>query len=243
MKRFAVLATTIVLLLLSSFPAYADSPAPQTDYIIEVGDGQFVFVMLVIPDDKGEYGYGEAILDEEIRAKYSKSGLYSVDDSNDALWTIDWYSYGVSITSDGKHLVRWGPWPLIGDYGEIAIQFYENGNLLISYRVFDLVSEPRKLPRSISHYEWLAAAEFDEEKKELFLETENGEEYLFDVTTGRVIEGTLSQNGSDIAEDQEGSWDFPLTYYLLGLCLCISVIIVIIIVGGIFLWKKSNQSD
>ena len=105
MKRFAVLATTLFLLLMSSSPAFADTPFEQRDYIIEVGDGQCVFVMLI---QDGYYGYGSDVefQDEEIRAKYSQSGLYRVDDSNDALYTGNWYAFRVDITSDCKHLVR-----------------------------------------------------------------------------------------------------------------------------------------
>jgi hypothetical protein len=185
-KYLIYLAILIVLFSLS-IPVLADSPAPEWDYIVEVGDGQFVFVMLSIPGDRTAYGQGGAIQDEEIRAKYNRSGLYHNDDTVVPIWTVNWYAFRVDITFDGKHLVRWGPWAFFDNYDELALEFYENGQLLKTYLVSDIVSDPEKLPHSVSHYTWAAEAEFDENQKKLFLKTENGEEYLFDVTTGGII--------------------------------------------------------
>ena len=73
-------------------------------------------------------------------------------------------------------------------YDELALEFYENGSLLRSYRVSDLVAAPQELPRTVSHLAWRAESEFDADKGELYLRTENDEEHLFDVTTGELIE-------------------------------------------------------
>ena len=178
MKRSSLCFTILIIILLPAVLAHADEPVPVADYIVEVGDGRYVFVMLV----------GESDVVSEIRAKYKKSGLYEADETENALWTVDWYAFEVDISPDGKHLVRWGPWPSIDGYDELALEFYENGGFLRSYRVSDLVAAPQKLPRTVSHLAWRAESEFDAEKGELYLRTENDEDYQFDVTTGDIIE-------------------------------------------------------
>jgi len=178
MKRSSLCFTILIIILLPAVLAHADEPVPVADYIVEVGGGRYVFVMLV----------GESDVVSEIRAKYKKSGLYEADETENALWTVDWYAFEVDISPDAKHLVRWGPWPSIDGYDELALEFYENGGLLRSYRVSDLVAAPQKLPRTVSHLAWRAESEFDAEKGELYLRTENDEDYLFDVTTGDIIE-------------------------------------------------------
>jgi hypothetical protein len=183
MKRSSLFFTVFTVLLLPAVLAHADEPVPEDDYIVEVGNGRYIFVMLA-----SESAVVGEIQDEEIRAKYDKSGLYEIDETEEAVWTVDWYASKVDITRDGKHLVRWGPWPSVEDYDELALEFYENGVLLRSYRVSDLVAAPQKLPRTVSHLSWRAESEFNAEEGELYLRTENDEEYLFDVSTGDVIE-------------------------------------------------------
>lgn len=200
MRHFVLLMIVSITLLLSDSIAFADSPAPQKDYIIEVGDGQYEFVMLSIPEDQSAFGQGGAIQDAEIRAKYSQSGLYRVGDTSEAIWTIDWYAFDVDISFDGQYLIRWGPWAFAGNYSEIALEFYGSGELLKSYRVCDLVAEPEKLPRTMSHYTWKGASEFHETTMKLFLRTMNDEQYWFDATTGSLTRGTIVECPTVVAE-------------------------------------------
>lgn len=183
MKRSYLGIAILIMFLSPALLAHADEPVLAGDYTVDVGDGQFVFVMLA-----ADSAVIDEIQDEEIRAKYAKSGLYEMGDTEQAIWTVDWYAFEVDITTDGKHLVRWGPWPSIEGYDELALEFYENGVLLRSYRVSDLVAAPRRLPRTVSHLAWKAESEFNAEKGELYVRTENDEEYLFDVSTGDIIE-------------------------------------------------------
>jgi hypothetical protein len=183
MKRAVLFVAVLIVLVLPAVLAHADEPVPINDYTVEVGDGRHVFVMLA-PDSR----VIDEIQDDEIRAIYASSGLYETGDTKNALWTVDWYAREVDITPDGKHMVRWGPWPSIEGYHELALEFYENGILQKSYLVSDLVATPQKLPRTVSHLAWKAEADFNAETGELYLRTENDEEYLFDVTTGDTIE-------------------------------------------------------
>ena len=140
MKRTSIYVTVFTILLLPAVLAHADEPVPINDYVLDVGDGRYLFVMLA-----GDSAVIAEIQDSDIRAKYKKSGLYEADETENALWTVDWYAREAEVSPDGKHLVRWGPWPSIDGFDELALEFYENGDLLRSYRVSDLVAKPQKL--------------------------------------------------------------------------------------------------
>lgn len=182
MKKYLVFFITVILLIASGTSVKADSPAPYNDYLVYSDDGQHVFVMLVIPNEFGEFS-----LDHEIRDQYPESGLYRIDNPQEPIYKIHWYAYYIEISPDGQYLIRWGDWPTIGNYSDLALAFYDRGVLIKSYSVFDLVSWPPSLPKTASHYTWLAESEFNVEKLELYVLTQSDQEYLFDVSTGNVI--------------------------------------------------------
>jgi hypothetical protein len=188
-----VLILTIGILLqfhvVNSQPL-ADKPAPEFDYVQEVTEGKFVFVMLSIQDDPSAYGQGGAVQDEDIRQQYPQSGLYRNDGSFTAIWTVDWYAFEVEISSDGRYLVRWGPWPFQEEYDELAVAFYKDGMEIGRYAVRELVADPETLPASISHYMWAKERSFDATTNSLHIKTYNGEQYDFDITTGRKLTET-----------------------------------------------------
>ena len=213
MKRTSLCLAILISLLLPAALAHADEPVLAEDYIVDVGDGRYVFVMLV----------GESPVVTEIGAKYQESGLYEAGETENPLWTVEWYATEVDITPDGKHLVRWGPWPSIDGYDELALEFYESGDLLRSYRVSDLVANPQKLPRTVSHLAWKAESSFDAGNGELYLRTEHDEEYRFDVTTGEIME-------------ERGPINVPF-------CPMIGGIVVLGPVGGLLFRKRSKASS
>lgn len=194
----------------------ADKPAPEFDYVQEVAGGKFVFVMLSIDEDPTAYGQGGAVQNEEIRRQYPQSGLYKNDDSTTPVWTVDWYAFETAISLDGRYLVRWGPWPFHGNYDELAVAFYKNGRKIRQYAVRDLVADPESLPTSISHYMWAKERSFEATTNLLHLETYNGEQYDFDVTTGKKLTEA----------------DFPLSSFIIPGALGI------LIFGGTFLLLK-----
>lgn len=187
MKPYIFILTALLILFFSASNVRADMPAPQRDYVVYTGNGEYVFVMLAATSP--DMGWVEQ--DKEIRRKYPHSGLYSIDNSRKALWTVDWYSHSVHLSYDGRHLIQWGPWAYMPDYSDLALAFYEDGEPLRAYRVNQLVAVLETLPRTSSHYGWLAEEHFAPFTKQLFLRTYNGEELLFDAATGSVIEGTL----------------------------------------------------
>lgn len=165
-----------LILLMAFLPgfssAFADSPASPISYKKVSGNGRYVFVMLS-PEPRQTF------------EGYQISGLYLNDGSKDPLWKIYWYAFGVEIASDGKHLVRLGPWP--SDDDQEAISFFKNGLLLRTYKIKELVYFPSLMPHSISHFRWRAGEAFHDEESLFYLKTLHGDHYLLDVTTGKII--------------------------------------------------------
>lgn len=235
MLRWLVLWIMGVVLLFSTpLVAVADSPAPQKDYTVYTENGAYRFVMLARLDDPfsvhNQLGFFQT--DERIRNRYPKSGLYSNDGSDDLLWTVDWYAFGVEVSSDGEHLVRRGPWPFSPNYQELALAFYKKGQLIYRYAVVDLVAEPSFLPHSVSHYRWAEKSHFDDYLNQFSVTTYNGEQYVFDIETGAILEGPiLSERGNMSTE-------------VLGIFTLIAFTVVgLIFVGSWHVISRSRRND
>lgn len=191
-QRILLLASLLISAgLLFAGTASADSPVEPYDYTLVTENGQYIFVMLSHNASGGYNQTGFTWPDADISGKYSEAGLYKNDGSTTPLWTIDWYSFDIELSSDGQHLVQYGPWAGSNAYDELAVAFYEEGRMLAHYSIQQLVRDPATLPHSVSHFEWLRDSTFDDTKGELRIETYNGESYTFNVKTGHVVHGTL----------------------------------------------------
>lgn len=235
-KNYSLLLIPILFVMLfaslfSGLTAYADKPAPQIDYMINTENGEYVFVMLAVDESYAD-------TDEDIRSLYSYSGLYDVADNQEPVWTINWYAFEVDLSSDGQYLVRRGPWADTHDYSDLALAFYENGELLKSFEVVNLVAEPEKLSHSVSHYMWLDEKQFDHEKMELFVRTINGEEFMFDVTTGDVMKGVLF---NDPTEDSKSAEDDNLSITVIVI-ICVSAALMVAVIG-IITWYRFRRTN
>jgi hypothetical protein len=197
MKKLIVILGVLLFTLFVSTDAKADSPAPDSDRIIYCEDGKHVFVMLAPYAYPGESNPEIAIFDDGLRAKYSQAGVYHIDNPDEPIYIVNWYSYSPVLSYDCQYAVHWGPWPLIGNYQDLALTFYDNGIPIKSYYVNDLVRWPPSLPKSVSHYSWLAESEYLAEKEELFIKTEKGVEYYFDITTGEILRDSESMSRLD----------------------------------------------
>jgi hypothetical protein len=187
LSRNVLLGILTLMLLALPSTAFADSPAPPRDYSVVTESGEFVFVMLAREELSVYNQVGFIRRDEELRQIYPKSGLYRNDGSSTPLWTVDWYSFSVEVSSDGRHLAKYGPWAQ--GYGELALAFYEDGKEIASYRVDQLVTIPFYpfLPHSKSHYEWLKTSENDDKQGTLEIETMSGDRYTFNIASGTPI--------------------------------------------------------
>ena len=156
---------------------FADLVAPPRPYVVSSVDGSHYFKM--IPDKKDVWN----------RAK-AKGTLYEVRSGKDkVIYSVSgWYSYQVFISNDGKYLIRMGDWPSGTPKTEdLAVAFYADGRQKKSYSTLDLLKEPDKAPRSISHYRWLDKADESYMLSEMFsVVTIEKVEITFDITTGKI---------------------------------------------------------
>lgn len=243
---FVTILSIICFLIIAPVTVFADSPAPQYDYTKTVAKEKFIFVMLSIPDDPSAYGQGGAEQDPKIRSQYTQSGLYLNDGSTEPLWTVDWYAFEVSLSSDGEHLVKWGPWAFSNNYSELALAFYRNGQEISRYRVNDLVADPSSLPHTVSHYTWVRYSSFDDEQGTLSVTTLTNEKYLFDIKSGEILErpsdtvsGEILEGPSDTVSDEilERPSD------TLSWISCFTGILAIIIIFGYFVVPSNKPRD
>lgn len=158
--------------------AYADLVAPPIPYVVSSADGSHYFKM--VPDKKDLWNKSK-----------SKGILYEVRSGKDkVIYTVSgWYSYRVFISNDGKFLIRMGDWPSGSPKAEdLALAFYVNGEEKKRYSTLDLLREPEKAPRSISHYTWLDKVDASYLGTQMFsVLTIEKVEITFDITTGAIM--------------------------------------------------------
>jgi hypothetical protein len=181
----------VFTLLVHCSSLLADSPAKPRTYKQLSADGRYVFVMIppgTLEEELRRWnaGFGAKVL--AIRTEYATSGLYRSDDSSTPLWTVDWYSFQVDVASDGKHLIRHGPWA--SSTNQEAITFFANGKPLRNYQIKDLVDVRFFLPHSVSHFQWEEVGILDDATLRYTLDTKDGNSFVFDVATGQIISET-----------------------------------------------------
>ena len=184
-KPLAVIA--LALLGLGLGPPPLDMEMAPTPYVVASRFGWCFFKMSPDPTDpmNREKGLGFAY-------------KAAVGQADELLWqTSSWYAHTVFLDDSGKYLVRLGNVPR-GDKpkaADLAVAFYESGQLLKSYSTADLVKDASNLFVTATHYGWLdepapgfsAQPTMLEEKLEFHLRTRDEIDYLFDVRTGAVI--------------------------------------------------------
>jgi hypothetical protein len=191
MRLFIHCVSAALLALATCLQASADEEAPPREYQKVTRGGKHVFVMLA-PKQWRRFA--------KLHRKYPASGLYPNDASTTPLWTVDWYAFEVDVSSDTRHLVRWGPWPELDDrYQTLALAFYRDGGEIKRYRVADLVPDGSRLPISRSHYQWRLRKGFDDAGGRVSAVTLRDWEYrpatryVFDVRTGKVLRKELAR--------------------------------------------------
>lgn len=168
----------LVCLAIFALPCFADLVAPPTAYVVSSSDGSHYFKM--VPDKK----------DVRNQAK-AKGTLYEVRSGKDkVIYTVSgWYSYQVFISNDGKYLIRMGDWGSSApNAGDLAVAFYVDGRQKKSYSTLDLLKDPGKAPRSISHYRWLENTDASYLLSDMFsVVTVEKLEITFDIKTGEIM--------------------------------------------------------
>jgi hypothetical protein len=165
--------------------AAADSLAPARSYTRVTPDGRHVLVMLSSWPGDADGSTPEAREVRRIRRSYPRSGLYRNDGSATPLWTVDWWAQHVEPASDGVHMVRRSL--AVSSAAAEAVAFFKGGKLLRSYRINELVDDPARLPRSVSHLHWLQESRLDDVGLQYFVTTVEGKRFVFDSRTGAIV--------------------------------------------------------
>jgi hypothetical protein len=227
----------------------ANNPVVPWSKIIDSSNGKFVLV-LISPRIKEQTDYvnrlrefwkkggipaesvpeAEKELQEEIdqemkiRKKYPESGLYTLSNSPQLLWTTalydteSWYL----ISDDGEHLVvvkdnitgvkevnniegnpqvkevvKSSP-----NMDQSILTFYSFGKPIRSYRAFELVDKNNLQKTTSEDFMWSDERILDDREKTLYITKKNGEKLIFDIITGNLLSGKLSsqQNSSSDLE-------------------------------------------
>ena len=202
--RSAVVACVVVLTARSAF-AVGALPEPVS-YTKPVADGKYTFVMLGDPASEAKQSPSAQAEFRALREKYLRSGLYPAD-GREPLWPLDapYAPYdNTFLAADGVHLARLeGEWWVERDYPSpfkrlpaeeekkqfdaAAVGFYENGKLVKSYPLKDLVTNPLDLKHSPRFVLWAAGGVLNESAGRFVVMTQDATRVAFDYRTGEVI--------------------------------------------------------
>ncbi len=148
-------------------------------------NGKYLFVMLSKTPDKPERI-------DTLKDKYGRSGLYRAGKTGKPIWTVNWYSPTVHVSSDGIHLVRIGR-PVVEavsgkpDMAQLAIAFYEKGKQIRKYAIRDLISRPSRLAKSGKGFKWQERIAFDDETGKIVITLVTGQKKAFSIKTGKLV--------------------------------------------------------
>lgn len=193
MKRF-IKFYLFLLILLIPVAVFGDTLALPRTYSVNSADNKFIFVMIApIEIERDGISYGEDGMQEarRIRVKYSKSGMYAANGSTEPLWTVEWYAHSVISASDGVHLIRKGPWA--SKMSDEAFTVFAGGTEIRSFKISELITTTKDLPRSVSHFIWEKSMSLNDENKTVSVVTLKGEKFIFDYQTGFLF----SKNKTD----------------------------------------------
>jgi len=193
----AFICIFLLLLISLNITASADefAPPPPSNFELEDGKLIFYFTPLRFEDD------------------YPPTGLYYNNDPPEVIYLVnqnhiknsDFYrDFGIYpgfISSDGMYFVR-VPIPLSADSRlaqpdeiEIALEFYEEGEVIKRYYISDLVKDESKLGYTTSMVLWtdMYAEKVEDvfnhnlQNNTLAVTTIENITYTFDITTGEII--------------------------------------------------------
>jgi hypothetical protein len=181
--------------LFSGTPASAlAGPAVWFTDAVESTDGRYLFVSLsnrpldVELQDEGLTGEERDQI-EFFRLHYPVSGMYLNDASNAPIWEFDEPWRGEPIVApDGEHVIFQGGWT--SNENEVqAVEFTHRGQPIRSYASGDFISSGW-LKRLFSGWKSPACKStyFDPAAMTYTIVTNQGEEYVFNVKNGGILE-------------------------------------------------------
>ncbi len=214
----------LIVVCLSCSALRADKPKDPYSYKTVTPNGKYVFVMISPLPVNRDAGWSEPKATEvrALRTRYPRSGLYKNDGSTEPLWTVDWYAFKVYPASDGIHLVRPGRRLMRRENPENcpAVDFYASSRLTRSYSVAQLVDRPGAVPHSVTWVLWKAKEEFDDAAMRYTIATEDGNRFVFDAATGKVVSSVR---------------------FLGSLRWCLAAIVGVLLLMGCFWWWEHRR--
>lgn len=189
MKIYKTILTALFLLFGLSGVVNADSEVAPYPWVTTSKNEKVLFKM--VPQKwHWEENDKKMVVDQE-----AFGVAYSIDENGDfqELWRVEgWYAFSGEISDDGKYFVRYGPWARDQkEFTDLAIAFYDNGELLKEYQVQELIKNTNCLEHSISHYQWKAAVQSDPNGfygNEFHLVMVDKTAYRFDRSIGDILD-------------------------------------------------------
>ena len=194
-------------LALASGASAAQLPEPLS-YAKPAPGGQFVLVIFGSAEAEAKLKDGDNKRHSAaVRAKYAVPGLYraTADEHPPLVYALDGYvpDENVYLTGDGRCVVRVeGDWWRTKAYpvgqrlsAEIerkqlkapAVSFFEDGKLLKSHPLKDLVTDAAALPHSPEHILWHGGGVLREESGQFLLDMQDTNRIAFDIRTGEIV--------------------------------------------------------
>ena len=223
MRKLSSVYIFVVLYFVSFYSVFADTVAPPCTYKTYSEDKKYVFVMIA-PDERVDCGTSsneKKFEAKKIRTQFTISGLYKNDESKRTLWTVDWYSHKVYLSNEGKYLVRTGPWAS-SDTDE-AFSFFNEGKLLKTYKVNDLIRYVSALHHSSSHFQWENETKLNSAENILEVTTLEGGKFDFKLESGEII----NQQKPIIPSLEKSDTAFVLMLTILGFVCAATVLIIL----------------
>jgi hypothetical protein len=223
-KRLTLISTLIAIVVVENTGRIAMACLPHPASWRQVSeDGRSVLVMvspLPIAEDAGHPAFDKNAISEihSIRSKYSECGLYRNDGSTTPLWNIQYFSRPregqVYIAPDGEHLV-------FGAEDFFVGWFFTKGESVGAYTLRDLVSCWRAKSLITFRLPTCVWSDFDADGMTYTVRTNQGEEFTFDVNTGRMIEA-------------RSPWPLNFTAICIGL--------IGVLGSAVVVWRRGRQT-
>jgi len=219
--------------LITSVTTFADTVATKCSYAVPLEEARLVFVMIVAEPNNECLSQGPEKLEaaKSLRKRYKTSGLYPASGS-EPLWTVDWFSYQVFLSADGRSLVRTGPWA--SKDSDEALSFFSEGKLLRTYAVKDIIRYVSALPHSVSHFEWQKHLEINNSKRTFEVTTLEEGRLSFNLENGEIIAQSLPllPTSSGLSEPR---------LYVTNLAVLIAILIAGVVTFFFVLWWRKRR--
>ena len=194
-KRVSILAVLLTTIMISGgAKIYADTARQPEPFEVRSEDGTMVFRWNPKPDELGSL-------------RLAHASMYR---NGERLWLIDSIpaigvsEYSFFFSDDFRFMVFTATWCKI-----TALGFFEDGVLIRSYRIDDLVRDMSAVGYTVSNAIWenrMFGRYYDTVNNHLTIVTRDGITYIFDITTGKIIYDTVGDR--PFVPHSVYSWDF-----------------------------------